>query len=532
MFPYKSPGPDGMSSVFFQKYWHIVGSEITSFVLEFLHNKRFDGKFNYTYIVLIPKCESPESMSHLRPISLCNISYKIAFKVLANRLKYILKYIVSESQSAFIPGRLITDNVLIAYKLNHYLAHKTWGSVGHAALKLDLSKAYDCVEWSFLVRVLAKLGFHPRFISLIHLCVSTVSYSFLLDEALSHLISTAKVNGSLCSVSVSWHGPRVLHLVFADDTLIFYQATWDAMLCGMALEGVRGDIWTDESRMVHWISWNKLCARKDEGGLGLRRLATFNHAMLAKQLWRITFNPNALLSRLLKQKDFPHSDVFQASAGTGCSFTWRSILAARDLFILGLRWHIGTGQNVCIWKDSWIPRPWKIQVIMAPNTLHPDATVDKLLDDLGGWNGALIRSFFRSEDVGLILGIGRTSIDQALLELFSFVGLFGILASGCSSRTTEFQWRSSSNGFGDWNILSLALVVRLWIWRIPSSRRRRHPLIPMASVEFVQWLSYPCSVALSFRPPSLGDVVPPLALNFLSSAESRNLVSRRVQGPR
>ncbi|KAL0324739.1 UNVERIFIED_CONTAM: hypothetical protein Scaly_2441000, partial [Sesamum calycinum] len=103
--------------------------------------RRFDGKFNYTYIVLIPKCEFPESMSHLCPISLCNISYKIASKVLANCLKSILKYIVSESQSAFIPGRLITDNVLITYELNHYLAHKTWGSVGHAALKLDLSKA-------------------------------------------------------------------------------------------------------------------------------------------------------------------------------------------------------------------------------------------------------------------------------------------------------------------------------------------------------------------------------------------------------
>ncbi|KAL0325212.1 UNVERIFIED_CONTAM: LINE-1 retrotransposable element O protein [Sesamum radiatum] len=146
MYPYKSPGPDGMSPVFFQKYWHIVGPEITSFVLEFLNNRRFDGKFNYTYIVLILKCESPKYMSYLYPISLCNISYKTASKVLANYLKSILKYIVSESQSTFIPGRLITDNVLIAYELNHYFAHKTWESVGHLALKLDLSKAYDRVE--------------------------------------------------------------------------------------------------------------------------------------------------------------------------------------------------------------------------------------------------------------------------------------------------------------------------------------------------------------------------------------------------
>ncbi|KAL0307853.1 UNVERIFIED_CONTAM: hypothetical protein Scaly_2967300 [Sesamum calycinum] len=414
-------------------------------------------------------------MSHLRLFSLCNISYKIASKVLANRLKSILKYIVSESQSAFIPGRLITDNVLIAYELNHYLAHKTWGSVGHATLKLDLSKAYDCVEWSFLVRVPAKL------------------------EALSHLISTEKVNGSLCGVSVSWHGPRVSHLVFADDTLIFYQATRDAMLCVDGSSRRSRRYLTDVQVMPTFVMGcflilTTLC-------LELRSFA--------------------------EAKDFPLERV--------SSFSW----------------------------DRWIPRPWKFQVIMAPNTLHLDATVDKLLNDLGGWNEALIRSFFRPEDAGLILGIAgvvphlriapavrnhinlrvgvlsgmllfpqRTSIDQALLELFSFVGLSRVFASSCSSRTAEFQWRSSSNGFGDWNILSLALVSRLWIWRIPSSRRRRHPLIPMASIEFLQWLSYPCSVALSFRPPSLGNVLPPLALNFLSSAESRDLGSRRVPRPR
>ncbi|KAL0378563.1 UNVERIFIED_CONTAM: hypothetical protein Sradi_3161800 [Sesamum radiatum] len=87
-------------------------------------------------------------------ISLCNITYKIASKVLANRLNPILSIVISESQSAFLPGRLITDNVLVAYELNHYLAHKTWGSIGHVALKLDLSKACDLVEWSFLESVL------------------------------------------------------------------------------------------------------------------------------------------------------------------------------------------------------------------------------------------------------------------------------------------------------------------------------------------------------------------------------------------
>ncbi|KAL0402473.1 UNVERIFIED_CONTAM: LINE-1 retrotransposable element O protein [Sesamum latifolium] len=181
MYPYKSPGPDGMSPVFFQKYWHIVGPETASFVLDFLNHRNFDARFNYTYIVLIPKIPKLETMSHFRPISLCNITYKITSKVLASRLKTLFPTIISESQSAFIPGRLITDNVLVAYEINHYLAHKYGGKAGYASLKLDLSKAYDRVEWIFLERVLLRLGFHPDFISLIKLCVSTTSYSIVLS---------------------------------------------------------------------------------------------------------------------------------------------------------------------------------------------------------------------------------------------------------------------------------------------------------------------------------------------------------------
>ncbi|KAL0379072.1 UNVERIFIED_CONTAM: hypothetical protein Sradi_3212700 [Sesamum radiatum] len=82
MYPYKFPGPDGLSPVFYQKYWHIVGPEVTSFVIDFLSLGKFDANFNYTFIMFIPKCPSHECMTHFRPISLCNITYKIASKCL------------------------------------------------------------------------------------------------------------------------------------------------------------------------------------------------------------------------------------------------------------------------------------------------------------------------------------------------------------------------------------------------------------------------------------------------------------------
>lgn len=95
-------------------------------------------------------------MSKFRPISLCNVIYKLAEKVLANRLKCILDDIIYVNQGTFVPGRLITDNVIASFKLNQFLRRKTRGSKGHFALKLDMKKAYDRVEWSFIDRMRKK----------------------------------------------------------------------------------------------------------------------------------------------------------------------------------------------------------------------------------------------------------------------------------------------------------------------------------------------------------------------------------------
>ncbi|KAL0443866.1 UNVERIFIED_CONTAM: hypothetical protein Slati_2109300 [Sesamum latifolium] len=150
MRPDKSPGPDGMPALFYQNFWRIVGPTTINSILFFLNNGIFPLELNHTYIVLIPKCKKPEHVSQFRPISLCNVIYKIASRVLANRLKPMLDSIISENQSAFIPGRYITDNVLIAFEVNHYFRNKRKGKEGVATLKLDMSKAYDRVKWAFL----------------------------------------------------------------------------------------------------------------------------------------------------------------------------------------------------------------------------------------------------------------------------------------------------------------------------------------------------------------------------------------------
>lgn len=165
MNPSKAPGPDGLSPMFFQKYWHVVGNTIIEATLKALNSGEFPTSLNHTHITLIPKKKSPEIVADYRPINLCNGAYKLIAKVISNRLKTTLPCIVSESQSAFVPRRLITNTVLCAYELIHFLKNKRKGKKGYMSLKLGMSKAYDRVEWNFIKSVMEVMGFQGAFIN-------------------------------------------------------------------------------------------------------------------------------------------------------------------------------------------------------------------------------------------------------------------------------------------------------------------------------------------------------------------------------
>jgi hypothetical protein len=123
----KAPGPDGMSSFFFQIFWHIVGGDIISAVLSTLNLGYMLHKINHSHIVLIPKKKTPKVVADYRPISLSNVVYKIISKVLENRLKTLLPTIISDSQSAFVLGRQIIDNITVAFEMIHCLRTRRSG---------------------------------------------------------------------------------------------------------------------------------------------------------------------------------------------------------------------------------------------------------------------------------------------------------------------------------------------------------------------------------------------------------------------
>jgi hypothetical protein len=181
MFPTKAPGPDGYPTHFFQKHWDICGGEVTSIIQRVLNGEENLSSINKTWIVLIPKVPNPKELANFSPISLCNVLYKIASKVIANRLKVVLPDIISEEQSAFVPGRLITDNIITAYECLHFMKRKCPVDERCCAVKLDMRKAYDRLEWDYLQAVMLKLGFHQAWVSKVMRLVRTVSFSVLLN---------------------------------------------------------------------------------------------------------------------------------------------------------------------------------------------------------------------------------------------------------------------------------------------------------------------------------------------------------------
>ncbi|CAL5398420.1 unnamed protein product [Camellia sinensis] len=167
MHPTKASGPDGKPALFYQRFWPIVGAQVTRAVLGVLNEGKEVTAMNDTFLVLIPKVKTPKRMSQFRPISLCNVVYKIVSKVLANRMRKILPEIISINQSAFVAGRVISDNVLASFEIFHFLKNKRHGKEGHFVLKLDMSKAYDRVEWRFLPGVMERMGFNQHFVDTI-----------------------------------------------------------------------------------------------------------------------------------------------------------------------------------------------------------------------------------------------------------------------------------------------------------------------------------------------------------------------------
>jgi hypothetical protein len=228
-----------------------VGSTVIDAIQSFFRSGKLLKEVNDSLIVLIPKINSPFSVNHFRPISLCNTVYKTISKLLVSKLRPLLEKLISPCQFAFIPERWIVVNQLIVYELLHsFKQRKVKG--GFIALKIDLQKAYDRVNWNFLRAVLLNFGCHLTFLNWVMEWVSTVTFSVLVNggmsnyfqpsrglkqgdplssylfilcqEVLARLIDREQAIGTICGVSMNRGGPSFTNVMFADDIMLFSKA--------------------------------------------------------------------------------------------------------------------------------------------------------------------------------------------------------------------------------------------------------------------------------------------------------------------
>ncbi|XP_021736564.1 uncharacterized protein LOC110703122 [Chenopodium quinoa] len=502
MHPCKAPGPDGMHAIFYQKFWHIVGDDVTSFVSDILHGYSSLDLVNRTNIALIPKVNEPKTTAEFRPISLCNVLYKLVSKALVMRLKLILPGIVSENQSAFVPGRLITDNALIAMELFHTMKKRSKGRKGTIALKLDMSKAYDRVEWGFLhdsilfarsnrreceaiVDILNKYEVASG--QKINYEKSEVSFSKGVrqgqrDELMS-VLNMRQVDRHEKYLGIPTVVGRSKKAIFAAilDRMWKKLQGWKEKLLSRAgkevlLKAVIQAIptylmgvykfpcsvvekigsamarffWGQKGmrRKVHWRSWAAMCTPKCLGGMGFRDLSVFNDALLGRQAWRLVFKDGSLLSKVMKAKYYPNCDFLDASLGYAGSYSWRSIWSSKSLVKEGVIWRIGNGSTVNVWRDPWVAD--ELGRFITSKPCEGINQVSDLIDfSRFEWNEDLISAHFNERDQKCILTIPLSLREpkDLLTWAFSNDGLYStktayMLGKGCNMDDFHRVWRT------------------------------------------------------------------------------------------
>ncbi|XP_011101844.1 uncharacterized protein LOC105179888 [Sesamum indicum] len=223
----KAPGPDGYSSGFYKNAWPMVGQEVTKAVLEFFSTGKLLKQINSTILTVIPKVHFPTSVTDFCPISCCNVLYKIIAKLIVQKLSVVLDKIISPCQAAFVPSRSIGDNVMLAQEL--FTGYNQARLPPRCALKVDIRKAYDTVEWDFLLSVLQLFGF-PEIFS-----------RWIKEWVIKDIEKRLRV--------FLWRG-------------------------------------TGNSGYSK-VAWKEICKPKEEGGLGLKDMSTLNRALMCKKLCEV-----------------------------------------------------------------------------------------------------------------------------------------------------------------------------------------------------------------------------------------------------
>ncbi|XP_058776331.1 uncharacterized protein LOC131650640 [Vicia villosa] len=388
-------------------------------------------------------------MKELRPISLCNVAYKLVSKLLANRMKCCLAKCVFKEQSAFVKNRSILDNAMMAIEIIHALKRKTSGNKSYMALKIDISKAYDRVDWGFLRGMLRRLGANIAEVAHlmellktyatasgqeINLAKSEVFFSRNLSvpaqEDIAKIMGVRHVlgTGSYLGLPSMIGRSKKETFAFIKDRIWKRINSWSGRALSKAgkevmiksvlqsipayimsvyiipdevvddIEKMLNSFWWgggNNNKGIQWLAWEKLSYSKRDGGLGFKDFRAFNLAMVAKQGWNFLTKPHSLVSKIFKARYFPNSSFLDANVGSNPSFLWRSLWKAKDVLRLGCRWSIGDGSQIRVVNEPWI-RGCKNACLGGPYTqgVYNLYVQDLLLPNTKQWNILVVESLF------------------------------------------------------------------------------------------------------------------------------------------
>uniref|UniRef100_A0A803Q2L3 Reverse transcriptase domain-containing protein n=1 Tax=Cannabis sativa TaxID=3483 RepID=A0A803Q2L3_CANSA len=356
----------------FKKIWDLVGRDIVEVVLSFLNSGKIFKEINTTTITLIAKTACPKSVVDFRPISCCNVMYKIATKVICNRLRGILPDLIVENQGGFAHGRFIAHNVLVCQDLVRLYGRKNCKP--SYMIKIDLRKAYDTIEWDILEEMMRALGFPGKFINLIMECISTPKFSLLLNDAMCGFFNAKR--GLRQGVPMSpllfvlgmeylfriftkvgeWSGfkfydrcapLKLNHMCFADDlvTLINFVLlaihTYWAQIYVLPKKLLidneatcRSFLWkgTQEGAGPGLVAWDYVCGLRSARGLGFRNIHQWNIATLGRYVWDIASKKDCLFVKWIHMVYLKDQDWWSYVVPLDCSWAWKKIVAVENKF--------------------------------------------------------------------------------------------------------------------------------------------------------------------------------------------------------
>ncbi|KAL0303974.1 UNVERIFIED_CONTAM: hypothetical protein Sradi_6265500 [Sesamum radiatum] len=396
-----------------------------------------------------------------RSISLCNVVYKIASKAIANRLKNHLDRIISPTQSAFVSGRLITDNILLAFEINHYLNTKASGRQGYMALKLDISKAYDKVVRSSGQSFLRK-GSVKGILSLLICFFFARSRSVLFCRNLR--ASDQEINFTKSSVALSKNTREGERQQVSGKLGIRRENTMELYLDLLSklarskrelFAVIRDRVW---SRITGWNE--KLLSHAGNEVLiksviqaiptllcgGLSGVYGISYQSRDEENFRSSTNKDKPLSQVLRALYYPSGDIFSVRLGFRPSFTWRSISSALPLFRAGCRWRVGSGSSICLLEDTWLPRPVSFKPITPAPAIGGTRLVAELIDpESRDWDLAKIENLFWPIDKDIILtcaleeetSCSNHGVERDWWKLIWQAKLSGKVCPHCGSKTED-----------------------------------------------------------------------------------------------